>query len=301
MPLAHFESRVARVFLDAGLQELDGNEKLFFNGADDLQLAQNKTVMNWGFKAINFTVRGSQRVQFEKLDLPTLFRRVTPVVYLYTPRTKRQVAAGLIERYGLPLKAEWFEDAPIPTDVGNSPDFTIGLMLQRTLFTNVVNELTSTLNVRVIQADSDLAEIFTNDVLESPKMPFTMLPGYKNTEVMTYGKDFTPNTEERFVGIRAIASSQDLYGQESPALERANHLIEVLSDRLGIPVTREADVDGALCVRNATFVYNGPTTGMASSDTFYDNVLVFDTVLDPMDSTARDYRGRCWIHYNNMI
>lgn len=301
MPLAHFESRVARVFLDAGLQDLDGSERLFFNGADEYQVGQNKTTMNWGFVANNHTVRGSRRVQFEKLDLPSLFRNVAPVVYMYTPRTKREVATALINRYGLPLKAEWFEDAPIPTDVGNQPDFTIGLLLSRTLFTNTINDLTSTLNVRVMQADMDLADVFTKDVLESPKLPYALLPGYKNTEVLTYGKDFTPSTEERFVVLRSIASSQDLFGLQAPSLERANVLMEVLSDRLGIPVTRESDVDGALCVRNATLIYHGPTTEFAQSDTFYDRVLVFDTILDPMDSTARDYRGRCWIHYNNMI
>lgn len=300
MAFTPFQSRVVRWFLDAGMQDVDGSEALFFNGNDEYQIASNQTIMNVGFSAANFSVRGSRRVRFNKLSLNPLFRNVTPVVYLYTPRSKREVAQALIDRYGLPLQADWFADEAIPTATGNLEDFTVKLWLNLTLFTMGGDE-NNALNVRVLRANADLSTLFKNNVLDTPVMPYTIRSGYKNTEPMTYGKDFTPSTEERFVALSSIASSQDLYGTESPSLELSNALVEILADRLGIPVTKEADVDGALCVRNATFVYNGPTTGIAQADVWYDNVLVFDTVVDPLDSTARDYRGRCWVHYNNMI
>jgi len=300
MAFTPFQSRVVRWFLDAGMQDVDGSEALFFNGNDDYQIASNQTILNVGFSSTNFSVRGSRRVRFNKLSLNTLFRGVTPVVYLYTPRSKREVAQALIDRYGLPLQAEWFADEAIPTATGNLEDFTVKLWLNLTLFTMGGDEY-NFLTVRVLRANADLATLFKDNVLDTPVMPYVIRSGYKNTELMTYGKDFTPSTEERFVALKSIASSQDLYGTQSPSLELSNTLVEILSDRLGIPVTKEADVDGALCVHNATFVYNGPTTGLTGADVWYDNVLVFDTVIDPLDSTARDYRGRCWLHYNNMI
>lgn len=301
MAFSNFNSRIARLFLDAGMQDVDGSETLFYNGANGQQLELPETTMNLGWSAKNNTVRGSRRVRFTKMALATMFRNVTPVVYAYTPRSTKEVAEALIKRYGLPLDADWFVNTPIPTEVGNSPDFTIGISLKRTLFTRNPSESEGATQVRVIQADVDLSEIFKNNVLSTPVMPFVVRMGYTNLETLTYGIDFTPDTPERFILLRDIQASIDLYGFESPSAERSGNLVELLSDRTGRPATVEADQDGKICLLRATLVYNGPTVGFPTADTWYDNVLVFDSIVDPIDSAARDYRGRAYVHYNNII
>lgn len=301
MSLNNFNSQIARIFMNAGMQDVDGTEEVFFNGRDDIGSIASATVLNMGFKAKNFTVRGSRRVRFQKMRLRTLFRNISPVVYCYTPRNTHEVAEALIARYGLPLYTSWFINTAIPANVGNSPDFVIRLSLGRTDFCEP--ELVTTndyLDVRVLQQEQDVAELFKKTILTAPTMPYVLRQGYANTELLTYGMDFTPNTAEVYDPLKAIASSEDLYGHESPSLERANALMGLMSDRLGIPVVREADQDDALCLLRATLVYNGPTIGFPTADTWYTNVLVFDTITDPLDSAAREYRGRCYVHYNSI-
>lgn len=298
--LNNFDSRIARIFLDAGMTGVDGTERLFYNGADNFQFANVDTIMNLGFSASNFTVRGSRRVQFKKMKLEEMFKGISAEVFLYTPRSTREVAVELIRRYGVPLSPDWFVDTPIPTNVGNSPDFTVKLYINRTLFTMDTYNEAASLPVRVRQADVDLKDIFKKVDLNTPVIPYTLRAGYTNTELLTYGKDFTPDTIERFKLLAAIASSQDLYGFEYPSSERAANLVELMNSRMDIGVTTDGDVDMKIALKNATFVHNGPTVGFAKADTWYDNVLVFDTVTDPMDSTARDFRGRCYVHYNNV-
>ena len=301
MPLNNFNTQIARIFLNAGMQDVDGTEELFFNGRDDGASENLACRLNMGFKSKNFTVRGSRRVNYNRLYLRKLFRNITPVVYCYTPRDTKEVAAALIKRYGLPLYDSWFVNTPIPTNVGNSPDFTVRLTPVRTDFTYGQPFGTEDwIDVQVLQQDQDISELFKSTVLTAPTMPYQLRQGYANTELLTYGTDFTPNTIEVFETIRNIATSEDLYGHESPAFERANTLMTLMSDRLGFPVIREADTDGALCLLRSTLVYNGPTTGFPTADTWYANVLVFDTITDPLDSAAREYRGRCYIHYNTI-
>lgn len=301
MSLNNFNSQIARIFLNAGMQNVDGTESLFFNGLSENDSAASATVLNMGFSAKNFTVRGSRRVRFQKMKLRTLFRGISPVVYCYTPRTAHEVADALIKRYGLPLYKEWFVDYPIATNVGNSPDFVLRLSLVRTAFCEPESEPANDyLEVRVLQQEQDVAELFKKTVLTAPTMPYVLRQGYANTELLTYGTDFTPNTIEVYESIKAIASSEDLYGHESPSFERANVLMELMTDRLGFPVVREADQDDALCLLRATLVYNGATIGFPTADTWYTNVLVFDTITDPLDSAAREYRGRCYVHYNSI-
>lgn len=300
MALGNFESRVTRLFLEAGAGGVDGTEQLFFNGADEYQMGNTSTVMNFGFRAVNFTLRGSRRVSFAKTKITTMFRNISPVVYLYTPRSHREVATELIRRYGLPLKPEWFVDTPIPTEVGNSPDFVVRLRQTRTLFTVQSEVVDEELPVRVLQADVDLKDIFTDVDLNGLTIPYTIRQGYTNTELLTFSKDFTPETRERFVLLRDIATSLDLYGFDYPNSERSANLAELMSSRMGIAVSIEGDLDQTLSLKNATLVYNGAATGFPKSDTWYENVLVFDTVTDAAESSARDYRGRCYVHYNTV-
>lgn len=301
MAFSNFNSRIARLFLEAGMQDVDGSETLFYNGADKYQLSEVNTTMNLGWSAANNTVRGSRRVKFNKMNLAKMFRHITPVVYCYTPRSTREVAEELIKHYGIPLNPDWFVNAPIPTAVGNSVDFTIGLSLARTLFTENPSETEGPLVVRVKRGDVDLADLFKKNVLSSPVMPYVVRQGYTNLETITYGVDFTPDTPERFILLRDIETTADLYGHEAPSAERSSNLVELLSDRTGIPATVEADQDGKICLLRATLVYNGETVGFPTANTWYDNVLVFDSIIDPIDSAARNYRGRVYVHYNNII
>ena len=62
--------------------------------------------------------------------------------------------------------------------------------------------------------------------MTAPAMPYVTRQGYANTELLTYGTDFTPNTVEVYDAIKSITTSEDLYGHESPSLERANTLME---------------------------------------------------------------------------
>lgn len=301
MSLNNFDSQIARIFLNAGMQNVDGTETLFFNGLDTVASTDSATVLNMGFSSKNFTVRGSRRVRFRKMKLLTLFRGISPVVYCYTPRTAREVADALIKRYGLPLLKEWFVDFPIASDVGNSPDFTVRLRLTRTNFCEPEPYAqVDYLEVRVLQQDQDVGELFKKTVMTAPAMPYVPRQGYANTELLTYGIDFTPNTVEVYDAIKSITTSEDLYGHESPSLERANTLMELMTDRLGFPVVREPDQDDALCLLRSTLVYHGLTVGFPTADTWYTNVLVFDTITDPLDSAAREYRGRCYVHYNSI-
>lgn len=301
MSLNNFNSQIARIFMNAGMQPVDGTETLFFNGRDEIGSVGNPTILNMGFSSKNFTVRGSRRVRFSKMRLRTMFRNVAPVVYCYTPRTTHEVAEALINRYGLPLYTSWFVNNPIPSNVGNSPDFVIRLSLARTDFCEPeIDSSNDFLEVRVLQQVQDVAELFKKTVLTAPVMPYVLRQGYANTELLTYGTDFTPNTVEVYEALKSIAASEDLYGHESPAFERANALMELMTDRLGFPVVREADQDDALCLLRATLVYNGATVGFPTADTWYTNVLVFDTITDPLDSAAREYRGRCYVHYNSI-
>lgn len=300
MPLSNFDTRVTRLFLEAGMQEVDGTEELFFSGENKNVIASGNTEMNFGFKRSNQTVYGSRRVAFAQMMLLTMFKNISPVVYCYTPRSTLDVVDALIARYGVPFKREWFRDDAIPANVGNSPEFKIKLWLNNTLFTFGSRDINEMLEVQVNQADVDVADIFKKNILTSPVMPYVIRQGYTNIDLLSYGKDFTPNTIERFKLLRAIDSSLDLYHHDTPHAERSANLVELLEDRLGIDVTVEADIDKALCLLRATLVYNGPSIGFAGANTWYDNVLVFDTITDPVDSAARDYRGRAYVHYNNM-
>jgi len=152
----------------------------------------------------------------------------------------------------------------------------------------------------VEQASMDVAELFKQNVLAAPQLPFTVRQGYKNTELMTYHIDFTPTTMEEYKLLLSITSSEYLWRSDSPYFESSENLFQLLKERLGIDVTTASDVEGSLCLRNATLVYNGLTTGISGVDAWYDRVLVFDTVTDPVDSTARTYRGRCYIHFNDL-
>lgn len=300
MALSNFDTRVTRLFLEAGMQEVDGTEELFYSGENKNAIATGNTEMNFGFKRSNQTVYGSRRVAFKQMILLDMFKHISPVVYCYTPRTTGEVVDALIARYGVPFKREWFRDEAIPANVGNSPAFKVKLWLNNTLFTYGSRSPEEALEVQVNQADVDVADIFKKNILKSPEMPYVIRQGYTNIDLLSYGKDFTPNTVERFKLLTAIDSSLDLYHHETPHAERSANLVELLSDRLGIPVTVEADIDKALCLLRATLAYNGPSTGFAGANTWYDNVLVFDTITDPVDSAARDYRGRAYVHYNNM-
>lgn len=292
----YFNLRWCRLFSEAGSPTLTGKEAMFFAAIDHDYRLESVSV-SVGFSRTNLNVRGSRRVEVKKLHLASLFKNVPPLVFCYTPRSTREVAQALIERYALPLHAEWFVDTPIAVDIGNNPPFKVNMNLLNTEFTMADNDPTE---VTVGAATVDIGDVFKFNVLDVPVLPFTVRTGYTNTELTTYGLDFTPEFIEDFRNIRAITKSADLYASSSPEIDRSSTLVRIMTSRLDFEVTTEGDIEDTLSTKNATFVYNGPSQGFAASDTSYDNVLVFDTVLDPVDSTARTYRGRCYVHYNNL-
>lgn len=294
-----FNARLLRMFVDVGLARPAGNEEMFFNGQNTKIQDPYINELNIGFTRNNLNVRGSRRTKFNKLEIRKLFRNITPVVWMYTPRSTGEVAQALIERYGLPLQKEWFANTAIPPEVGNNPPFKVKLALIGTDFTYHTAEV-DLLEVEVRQSDVDIGTLFESNVLDAPSLPFVVRQGYINTELMTYSKDFTPETIEVYKLLAGINTSAQLFSSDGTNDETSLMITALLHSRLGVPVVREGDVEGALTLRDATLVYNGLTSGFAKADSWYDRVLVFDTVLDPTSSTARTYRGRCYVHYNEL-
>lgn len=297
MSLNFFNARWLRLFVEAGLARPTGNEEMFFTEPEPNLVLSSLNGMSVGFKKTNLNVRGSRRTKFYRFRLDRLFKNVSPVAYVYTPRTKAEVAQALIDRYGLPLKAEWFEDGAISKALGDNPPFNIELNLVRSDFTDR-SDIGVTVQVR--QATVSVADIFKSNVLEAPGLPFVVRQGYTNTELKTYTVDFTPEVLDDYKILRGISTSEQLYSVDGLNLTSSMFITQLLHERLGVPVTVEGDIEGALSLRTANFVYNGPTSGFPGSDPWYDHVLVFDTVIDPVSSVARTYRGRCYIHYNEL-
>ena len=297
MSLNFFNARWLRLFVEAGLARPTGNEEMFFTEPDPDLVSSSLNEMSVGFKNTNLNVRGTRRTKFYRYRLDRLFKNVSPVVYVYTPRTKAEVAQALIDRYGLPLKAEWFEDGVISKTLGDNPPFNIEMNLVRSNFTDNEN---ADVTVQVRQASVSVADIFKSNVLEAPGLPFVVRQGYTNTELKTYTVDFTPEVLDDYKILRGISTSEQLYSVDGLNLTSSMFITQLLHERLGVPVTVEGDIEGALSLRAANFVYNGPTSGFPGSDPWHDHVLVFDTVIDPVSSVARTYRGRCYIHYNEL-
>lgn len=241
--------------------------------------------------------RGGALIEYSSIQLSKLFLNVVPEVWLYNPRNTREIAAELIRKYGIPLLPEWFVAEAF--DHTTLPK-TVTLKINRTNFT-VQDELA----VKVSRADAQLSEIFEQNVLASPKVPFELLEARTNVE-FSYKQDMTPDNLAIFKEFQRYPAGvcNDISKYSDQALQM---LANTITERLGWQVSYEKAsglTPKDLCFRGSELVYNGsskkyvhPVNDPSSpgANTWYDNVLVVR-----FDSTYSGVHGLGYFHYNNL-
>lgn len=293
MAFDFFNARWSRIFADAGLP-VKGNDKIFFPYVDRKWDSATRAVVGFTKEDPNF--QGTRVIQANHIRLSQLFKNV-PVIeaYAYVPRTTVEVAAALIERYGLPLKAEWFESTPITDEQVNNMPFDIKLSLKNVAWCRHYTDSDS-ITVTVYEPNVDVKTAFTNNVLDVLNMPYVVKSGATNVELLSIGVDFTPLYPEDYDRLLEIAKDEDLYSAATPYVYRSDVLIRLMQERTGVVTKREADWGkNVISTYQAKFVYNGPTTGLTNADTRYDRVLAFD-----INANATAYSGRYYFHYNDL-
>ncbi len=148
-----------------------------------------------GYGAMNFAdldgkYRGSVLSKWHSLNLKDSFKNITPEVWIYNATTLRGLAEALIERYCLPLEPTWFIDGPF------DPTILPQTVTLETLRTHVV-PAAQKIDVVVKRGNVDLGALISNDVLESPGVPYTILTGRASAET-SYCVDFTPDIPEQY-------------------------------------------------------------------------------------------------------
>ncbi len=296
-----FVARLAQVFSQAGAK-MDGNEQSVFGYV----LNENDawaTEAHIGWKSTNQTIRGTKIFKFNRLNLLYLFKNVQPVLYIYNAHKLSEIIDALIKKYQLPVIPFWFENYNDNVD-GNHLEYSVQLDFANNVWTrpSVYGQQRYWLTVKVIQPNMNIGELFLNNKLSAPTLPYVIRAGYTNTELLTIGVDFTPREDDDYRKLISIKNTADMTDDQSTdTAPKVAALIKIITDRLGIEVTTTPDVDGALSLAGAKFVYNGDAGGISQADTSYDRILVFDTDTDPASTKARTYRGRVFIHYNNTI
>ena len=303
MKINRLEQTFRRIIKDAG-GEPDGREEFFFHRLPSEGLPDDKglTVRTiCGIKRTSPALRGSMMIASKRLLLSKMFNGLPePTIYLYNPMSSDEVIEAFINQYGLGLDVSNFQ----PIAVERLP-FRVKIDLIDTDYTKADQQLYGSdgrIYLNVKEANADLGELIKNNVMSKPTMPYEHRLGYTNAELLTYGVDFTPSFEEDYLELRKVSKTEDINGTEEPSVWTANTLIRLLKERLGIVVTRGLGREFELSLYGAQFIYNGPTTGYASADVRYDNVLVFKTLTDPaVDEAVYTYRGTLYLHYNNVI
>ena len=249
------------------------------------------------FRDTGANYRGGGLVTFNSVSLDTLFKNITPVVWLYNPKTLREVAAGLIAQYGAPLETYWFADGVF--DYSQMPQ-TVTLTLEDHVFTKY-----STLQVEVRRADVDITTLFTDTTLVTPQAGFTPQPNRTSAE-FSYAVDFTPQNLYEYEQLLAYPSSkittEELY--DNLSVQTLKGLIE---ERLGKAVAFEV-TEGLtatqVCFKNSSLVYNGLTKNYvhpdllpwrAGADGWYDRVLVVS-----FEIASSGFQGLAYFHYNDL-
>lgn len=248
------------------------------------------------FRDLNGYYRGSGLVKYKCLTPSVLFKNIDVEVWLYNPKTIREIVAEVARRYGVAIDPAWAVDGAF--DYTTLPK-TITVEFNRTHFTNQ-----DFLNVTVRRADASVEQIFTNTVLNSPKVPFTLLDARINAE-FSYQTDFTPSNPEECKQLKeypvGLISDLSQY-RDVPAMTVLTDLIASRTDW-----TPQYEVEAGLkptdiCFRGSQLVYNGRTTGYVpaephqpSADTWYENVLVVR-----FDATHSGVQGLAFFHYNNL-
>lgn len=289
MSFDFFNARWSRIFADAGLP-VKGTETVFFPIVERHWDAATRAVL--GFAKTDPNFQGTRAVSAVHLRLDHLFKNISPIeAYAYVPRSTQEVAAALIERYGVPLKAEWFVDAPITDEQVNNMPFDIKLQLKNVPWCSH-NTSAYDITVTVYEPNADIADVFKTDILDMPVMPYTIRAGKTNLELITVGVDFTPLYPDDYTRLLEIETSEDLFSAATPHIYRADVLVRLMQERTGITTVR-TPTGGDITTNGATLVFNGKASQYPSADTRYDRVIV-------MDITCDKYAGRYYFHYNDL-
>lgn len=284
-----FNQRWLRIFYDAGL-EVTGTDHLFFDQTRRENDATTKTMA--GFRRTDPNHFGTRPVSVGNMSISKMFKNIQDVdVYVYVPKTYHDVAAALVERFGLPLDPTWFINGTITDEQVQNMPFDIVLQLNNLpwCFNDNIG-----LRVTVREPITDVKVAFSSAVLDVPTLPYTVVSGKTNVELISINTDFTAFYPEDHDRIMEIATNDDLFSAAAPNVYRADVLVRLMEERLGVPCTRQSSVEpGVLSTQGALFRYNGPASGYPTADTSYDRVLVFDV-------SGTTYQGRFYYHYNNI-
>lgn len=248
------------------------------------------------FRDLGGYYRGSGLVKYNCLMPSVLFKNIDVEVWLYNPKTIREIVAEVARRYGVPIDPTWVVDGPF--DYTDLPK-TITVEFKRTNFTNQ-----DFLNVTVRRAVADVGEIFTNTVLSTPKVPFTLLDSRTNAE-FSYHADFTPSNPEECKQLKEYPADIIVDASQYHDVPAFTVLTDLIASRTDW--TPQYEVASGLkltdlCFRGSQMVYNGSTQGyvsaephLPSADTWYENVLVVR-----FDATHSGVQGLAFFHYNNL-
>lgn len=295
----NFYQRLRQIITKAGGAP-NGTEEFMFNGHDPQMSGPLATQCNFIVKNTqDGSITGSFRATVAKMRLSALCNRIPSLnVDMYRTDSSLQIYQEIVRKYGLPVDPSWFMSVAVPA----RPPFSFKTQFVGTDWTIGEDHVNYHVTINVGLADVDVADLFKVNVLDTPAMPFVRRLGYTNTEVLTYGVDFTPMFDDEFRMLREISKSEDIFAATEPEVWKGNNLITLMKSRLKLNVTRLAGNPGDFSLYNAKFVYNGPTIGLVGANVAYDNVLVFDTELDPtVEDAVYTYRGRVYIHYNSVI
>ena len=248
------------------------------------------------FRDLDGYYRGSGLVNYNCLTPSVLFKNIDVEVWLYNPKTTREIAAEVARRYGVPIDPSWVVDKPFDFTVMPK---TVEIEFDRTDFTP-----RNFLSVTVRRADADVGQIFKSTVLSSPKVPFTLLDSRSNAE-FSYQYDFTPSNPEEvkqlkaYPAVRIIDLSQY---RDNPAMTVLSDLIAARTDWKPRYEVASGLTASDLCFRGSQMVYNGRSVNyvpaephLPSADTWYENVLVVR-----FDATHSGVQGLAFFHYNNL-
>lgn len=249
------------------------------------------------FHDLDGLYRGGGLVSFRGIDLPTLFKNISPVVYLYNPKSTREIADELCRRYGIPMQASWFVNTAF--DYNTIPT-TVQL---ETVATNYCHQ--AFLNVRVERANADVAEIFANNVLDYPQLCYTPEASRVSAE-FSYHQDFTPDSLQEYKFLKAYPTER-ITTDTLYAAQGIGVLSALIEERLGWkPFYQKAEAleTTDVCFFNSQLVYNGSTKkyvhpdrlpSSPTADTWYDNVLVVR-----FDTSVSGVQGLGYFHYNDL-
>lgn len=253
------------------------------------------------YKGTEGNYRGSCLINFETVNIEKLFTNNTvPTVYGYNPHTTKEVAALFVEQYGLSLDVDWFEDSPFDATV--LPTHVTLKTVQNAFCSR------SKLTVRVERSETDIGELFQNDIIDKPSLPFD--PVFRNCTIPTYGKDFTPFYPEQKEWFANLTVRDGYYyGFQPMATDKLNgrkefcdFLAEIIGNdaELNLTDTSGATMQNRICLTYFYVRYNGTTKnamfGNVSADVSYDNVLVIE---QHYGKNVTNYDGPLFIHYNN--